>query len=59
MDRLGFGVGARKLDPQDKNDWVIEFIMNLERSRQLGVPSLVLSGCGPLGELINVTRWRV
>jgi hypothetical protein len=47
------------IDPQDKNDWVIEFIMNLERSRQLGVPSLVLSGCGPLGELINVTRWRV
>jgi hypothetical protein len=47
------------VDPEDKNDWVIEFMVDLKQSRERSVPNIVLSGCGPLGELINVTRWRV
>jgi superfamily II DNA/RNA helicase len=46
------------VDPEGKNDWVIEFHVNLRRIRECGLPSLSLSGCGPLGELIDVNRWR-
>lgn len=46
------------IDPDDKNDWVVEFIVDLKRSKERGIPCLVLAGCGPFGQCIDATRWR-
>ncbi len=36
------------IDPQESNDWVAEFQIDLAKSRQTGDPALLLLRLGPL-----------
>jgi len=47
-DRKSWRVQQMLVDPQEHNDWVAEFMVDLEESRKLGEPALRLNRIGTL-----------
>lgn len=52
-DKKSWRVQQMLVDPEENNDWVAEFEIDLAASRQSGEPSLKLRRLGPLGELTS------
>ena len=49
-DKKTWTVQQMLVDPEDVNDWVAEFAVDLARSREEGAPSILLRRVGPLVE---------
>jgi hypothetical protein len=48
-DKRTLKVQQMLVDPEEHNDWVAEFEVNLAESRKAGEPSLMLCRISPLG----------
>ncbi|MEW6749413.1 MAG: DUF3516 domain-containing protein [Candidatus Latescibacterota bacterium] len=55
-DGLTWNVQQMLVDPEEHNDWVAEFEVDLAQSRQSGQPALRLLRIGPLGLLQSTDR---
>ena len=50
-DKKMWTVQQMLVDPEDANDWVAEFTVDLVRSREEGAPAILLRRLGPLVEV--------
>jgi superfamily II RNA helicase len=48
-DKRSWRVQQMLIDPEENNDWVVEFHVDLVESRKLGTPKLILNRIGSLG----------